>query len=182
MVEARRLIGVREIRGPQHSPAIMAMIRDAGPQPARNGQPARRGWLGMTVKDDETPWCGTFVSACLARSGFLAPDDAIGVRAMWWASYGTPLPLTAPPPVGAIAVFTRTGGGHVGFVSSVNVDGSLNILGGNQSDDNGIPGIAVSIRRFGRERLVALRWPPRVPVGPAARVAAKPAAKSTGEA
>jgi uncharacterized protein (TIGR02594 family) len=175
MMEARKLIGVREIRGQQHSPAIMAMIRDAGPQPARDGQPARRGWLGITVKDDETPWCGTFVAACLARSGFLAPAGAIGVRAMWWAGYGTPLPLAAPPPVGAIAVFNRTGGGHVGFIESANADGSLNILGGNQGD-------AVNVRRFGRERLVALRWPPGVPVGPVARVAARPAANTTGEA
>ena len=77
--------------------------------------------------------------------------------------------------MGAIAVFERQGGGHVGFVDSVNADGSLNILGGNQGD-------AVNIRKFGRDRLIALRWPSGVAIGSTARVAAVAAAATTGEA
>jgi hypothetical protein len=63
----------------------------------------------------------------------------------------------------------------VGFVQSVNADGSLNILGGNQGD-------AVNVRRFPRDRLIALRWPTGVEVGGKAKLATAAAAKTIGEA
>jgi surface antigen len=78
------------------------------------------------------------------------------------------------PPLGAIAVFSRNGGGHVGFVDSVNRDGSLNIIGGNQSD-------AVNVRRFDRKRLIALRGPKGVAWALQAPWAAAAAADTTGE-
>jgi surface antigen len=73
-----------------------------------------------------------------------------------------------------VAVFERQGGGHVGFVDSVNADGSLNILGGNQGD-------AVNVRRFTRDRLIALRWPAGVAIAGAAPLATAAAAVSTRE-
>ena len=79
------------------------------------------------------------------------------------------------PPLGAVAVFEREGGGHVGFVDSVNRDGSLNILGGNQGD-------AVNVRRFKRDRLIALRWPAGVAPGATAPWSGSAAADTTGEA
>jgi uncharacterized protein (TIGR02594 family) len=142
---ARSQIGMREIRGPQHSPGVMGMVARA------------KGWLGITVRDDETAWCGTFVAACLATAGFTPPKGAIGARAKWWASWGIDVSSASTrPPLGALAVFGRDGGGHVGFVTAVYPDGDLDILGGNQ-------GNAVNIRRFPRERLIAVRWPPGVP-------------------
>lgn len=139
---ARSQIGVREIPGPRHSPGVMGMVARAA------------GWLGIPVRDDETAWCGTFVASCIATAGFKPPRGAVGVRASWWGGWGEALSVTATrPPLGAIAVFTRQGGGHVGFEVGVHADGDLDILGGNQ-------GNAVNIRRFPRARLTALRWPP----------------------
>lgn len=138
---ARRSIGVREIPGPRHAPGVMAMVGRAA------------GWLGIRVADDETPWCGTFVAACMADAGFTPPRGFIGVRARAWADWGTPISLMVRfPPLGAIAVFGRTGGGHVGFITGIYGNGDLQILGGNQ-------GNAVNERRFPRTRLVAVRWP-----------------------
>jgi uncharacterized protein (TIGR02594 family) len=150
LAAARSQIGVREIPGPQHSPGVMGMVARAA------------GWLGIRVTDDETPWCGTFVASCMAAAGFSPPRGAIGVRASWWAGWGQPLSSTATrPPLGAIAVFTRAGGGHVGFVTAVYANGDLDILGGNQRN-------AVNIARFPRARLSAFRWPPGTPIGPIA--------------
>ncbi len=159
---ARRQVGVREIKGPRHEPRIIAWARRA----------AR--YLGIAVNDDETPWCGTFAAACVMEAGLTPPT--IAVRARRWASWGNPLSLTATrPPLGAIAVFERQGGGHVGFVAEVHRDGSLGILGGNQAD-------AVNIRRFPRARLIALRWPAGVAQAASAPWASTAGVATTGEA
>lgn len=52
--EARRHIGLTEIKGPQHNPEIVAMWKAI-----------KRGG----IRDDETPWCAAFVGACLERVG-----------------------------------------------------------------------------------------------------------------
>ncbi len=144
---AEKQIGIREIRGSRHEPRILAMAKRAS------------AWLGISVKDDETPWCGTFVADCMQAAGYKPPRGFIGVRAKAWASWGNDVGLAATRPWrGSIAVFGREGGGHVGFVVGVYAGGDLAILGGNQAD-------AVNIRRFPRKRLIALRWPPRTPPG-----------------
>jgi uncharacterized protein (TIGR02594 family) len=164
MKAARSQIGVREIPGAQHSPAVMGMVARA------------KGWLGITVKDDETAWCGTFVASCIAAAGFAPPRGAIAARASWWAGWGEDVGTTATrPPLGSIAVFTRNGGGHVGFVVGIHDNGDLDILGGNQ-------GNAVNIRRFPRTRLSALRWPPGAPRADLAPWAEAATAATTGEA
>ena len=82
--------------------------------------------------------------------------------------------MATRPPLGCVAVFGRDGGGHIGFVDSVNRDGSFNILGGNQGD-------TVSLRRFDRKRLIALRWPKGVAWPLQAPWAAAPAPDTSGE-
>lgn len=72
---ARQQIGVREIVGPKHSPVIMGWIKELGAKV-----------LGITVNDDETPWCGTFMALVMKRSGLTAP--AIAVRAASWGRAG----------------------------------------------------------------------------------------------
>ena len=162
MTEARRLIGTRELPGAGNNPVIMSWGNRLGAKV-----------LGIAYGADSVPWCGLFTAWCVHNAGLTPPK--IAIRAKAWATWGEALPLHRTPPMGAIAVFGRQGGGHVGFVDSVNADGSLNILGGNQGD-------AVNVRRFGRERLVALRWPSGVAIGNDARVAAVAAAATTGEA
>ncbi len=159
---ARALIGTTEVPGAANNPVIMSWGNRLGARV-----------LGIAYGSDAVPWCGLFTAWCAHQAGIAPPR--IAIRAKAWATWGQALPLTGTPPLGAIAVFERKGGGHVGFVDSVNADGSLNILGGNQGD-------AVNVRRFGRDRLIALRWPAGVPLGAPARLAAAAAANTTGEA
>jgi uncharacterized protein (TIGR02594 family) len=143
MIYARTLIGVREIPGSKHSPTIMGWIKKLG---------AKR--LGITVKNDETPWCGTFCAHVMQHVGIEPPP--IAVRASEWGKWGRL--LLAPRP-GCILVFTRTGGGHVGFY--VGQDAThYHVLGGNQ-------GNAVSIARIAKSRLSSMRWPYGPPLPPA---------------
>jgi hypothetical protein len=48
-------------------------------------------------------------------------------------------------------VFSRKGGGHVGFLLSEDAD-TYHILGGNQSD-------TVNVARIAKSRFVGARWP-----------------------
>ena len=168
MTEARSLIGQRELPGAGNNPVIMAWGNRLGAR-----------ILGIAYGADSVPWCGLFAAWCVHQAGITPPF--IAIRAKAWATWGDPITLLSGAlpsrliPQGAIAVFERKGGGHVGFVDSVNADGSLNILGGNQGD-------AVNVRRFTRDRLIALRWPKGQPMGAPAKVAAAPAAATTGEA
>ena len=163
MTEARKHIGLREVPGVANNRTIMGWADRLGARV-----------LGIKYDADATPWCGLFVAWCVSQAGLKPPG--ISIRAKAWADWGEPLSLVATrPPAGAIAVFGRDGGGHVGFVESINADGSLNILGGNQGD-------AVNVRRFGRDRLIALRWPKGVAMGGIAPWAGTAAAATTGEA
>lgn len=129
LAEARQHIGVKEIPGKTHNPTILGWVKQLG------------GWF----TDDETPWCGTFVAACMVANKHPVPKH--WYRAKDWADWGKP----TPPRVGAVAVFGRTGGGHVGFVVGESAD-NLYVLGGNQSN-------MVNIAPIAKSRLIALRWP-----------------------
>lgn len=139
---ARANIGVAEIVGPKHSPVIMGWIRDLGAKA-----------LGIDVKDDETAWCGTFAGICILRSLPNEPLPPILVRAKAWEGFGVALKRRAQ---GAIMVFQREGGGHVGFYEGED-DTHFHIVGGNQ-------GNRVSRMRIERSRLTATRWPSTVPL------------------
>ena len=54
LAEARKWIGLTEIKGGEHAPEILQMWRDI-----------KRGG----IRDDETPWCAAFVGAMLERVG-----------------------------------------------------------------------------------------------------------------
>ena len=131
IVEGRQYVGMAEIPGKQHNPTIQNWLRTL------------KAWWA----DDETPWCGTFVAHCCRTANRDIPKDWF--RALAWAEAGER--LTAPA-YGCIAVFSRTGGGHVGFVVGRDRAGNLMILGGNQ-------GNKVSIAKFSKDRVVAYVWP-----------------------
>lgn len=135
IAEARRLIGIREIKGIQHHPEIVKMWKDI----KRSG-----------IKDDETPWCAAFVGACLERAGIRSTRYE---SARSYLAWGKGL---SEPRYGCIAVFTRKGGGHVGFVVGVDAKNNLLILGGNQADE-------VNIKAFQRNRVSGYRWPDDAP-------------------
>ncbi len=162
MTEAHSLIGTREVPGAGSNPVIMSWGNRLGARV-----------LGIAYGADSVPWCGLFAAHCVTQAGLKAPP--IAIRAKAWATWGEGLSMVATrPPLGAVAVFERKGGGHVGFVDSVNRDGSLNIIGGNQSD-------AVNVRRFDRKRLIALRWPKGVAWALQAPWAAAAAPETSGE-
>lgn len=134
VAEARKHIGLKEIKGSKHNPTIMSWIANLG------------GWF----KDDETPWCGTFVAECLRASGRTYPKH--WYRALAYASYGTKLPKAA---YGCLGVMSRTGGGHVTFIVGETEDGRYLVgLGGNQSD-------AVNLMKFDKSRFTAFVWAER---------------------
>lgn len=152
MVVAESLIGIKEVRGARHNPEILQMWRDI-----------KRGG----IKTDEVPWCAAFVGACLERSG-IESTRFEGARS--YVSWGQRL---AEPVAGCVVVFSRDGGGHVGFVVGQDKAGNLLVLGGNQSD-------AVNIRAFPRSRVTAYRWPGGVDI-PSAPLPVADASMTKGE-
>jgi uncharacterized protein (TIGR02594 family) len=97
------------------------------------------------------PWCGDFVETCIKRA---LPDEPftgdLGKNPYWarnWLMFGR----VTQPTYGAVLVFGRDGGGHVGF--AVGEEGSyFHVLGGNQSN-------TVSIAKIAKSRLLGARWP-----------------------
>jgi uncharacterized protein (TIGR02594 family) len=140
LTEARKHLGLRETKGPQHAAEILQFWKDI-----------KRGG----IRDDETPWCAAFVGAMLERA------DVISSRfesAKSYLAWGQKLDN---PELGCIVVFSRDGGGHVGFVVGRDPAGNLMVLGGNQAD-------AVNVRAFPRSRVTGYRWPAGYPLPEAA--------------
>jgi len=136
---ARRYLGLREIKGPQHNPEILKMWKR----------------MGAPFADDETAWCGGFVGGVLVEAGLKAV--AGGAMARNWLK----LPVKIDrPAVGAVVVFWRGSpsgaSGHVGFVVGKDARGNLAVLGGNQGDK-------VSIAFFPPSRVLGYRWPSIAP-------------------
>lgn len=139
---ARQDVGLRELAGAPTAPKIAQWLKE----------------LGAWWRDDETPWCGTAVAAWMRSSGIVLPKH--WYRAKGWLDWGIPL---AAPGVGAVVVFERAGGGHVGLVVGKDFAGRLLVLGGNQ-------GNKVGIDAFDFSRVVGYRWPAAfgnsIPLGP----------------
>lgn len=146
---AERLLGTREAPGAASSATVLGWAERLG------------GATEAAYTADSIPWCGLFVAHCVATALPDEPLPATPLRARAWARFGVPLARPAP---GAICVFARDGGGHVGFhAGSDPARGAIRVLGGNQSD-------AVTYATIAASRLVALRWP-RTAAPPRARAA-----------
>jgi len=153
---AKEYIGLREFPGKQHNPFILRM------------------WslIKAPFKDDETPWCAGFVGGVLEEVDLPdLPKVTFGIMstrsamARSYVKYGKALSKPYP---GCIVVFWRgskSGSqGHVGFFDGYDQHGNLWIVGGNQGD-------RVSRAIFGRDRVLAYRWPPGEPLPDAVPVA-----------
>lgn len=125
-----------------------------------------RSWLMDWLKCDgrslgdpsRNPWCGDFVETCIRVA---LPDEpllgALGTNPYWarhWLLFGREV----QPIVGAVLVFERGSGGHVGFAVGQD-DTHFYVLGGNQSD-------AVTIARIAKSLLLGARWPATYPPCP----------------
>lgn len=143
--KARTCIGQKEIPGSKHNPWIVSLWRR----------------MGAAIRDDETPWCGTFVALIMKKSGFKPPKKWMAARS--WNNWE--LEIEEPVP-GCIVAFwrgSRNGWrGHVGFVDHVTPSGMLAVLGANQRD-------MVRISSFypkghPKSRVLSYRWPAGVPI------------------
>ncbi len=118
-------LGTAEIVGAKHNPRVIEYHSTTG-----------------KFKDDETPWCSSFVNWVMQQAGQARTGSA---GAMSWAKYGKKL---KKPAYGAIVAFDHGGGkGHVGFVVGM-TGGKLQVLGGNQ-------GNTVKVSNFGTSEVAA---------------------------
>ena len=133
IIEGKKVFGLHEARDKE---ALTAWLKSDGQR------------LGDT---EELPWCGDYVETAIKNSlpqeQFKGP---VGDNPYWarnWLSFGK----KCPPTYGAIVVFSRGSGGHVGFVVGEDSD-EYYVLGGNQSN-------SVNITRIDKARLLGFRWP-----------------------
>jgi len=129
--EAEKYIGLKEISGPKNNSTVVDFWK-------------RIHLSG--ISNDEVPWCAAFVGAVLENVGLKSTRSGLAKSYLNW---GVPMKT---PALGSIVVFTRKGGGHVGFVVGKDKNGNLYVLGGNQSD-------AVNIKLFKTDNIVGYRWP-----------------------
>jgi uncharacterized protein (TIGR02594 family) len=138
--EARRLMGTREKPGTGSNSEILQWAHSQD----------------IDYAGDDIPWCGLFVSHCIAATLDREPTPTGVLSARAWQNFG----IRTKPTLGAVMVFWRqspaSGLGHVGFYAGENEAGTAyRILGGNQSD-------SVSLAWVGSDRFVSARWPSTV--------------------
>lgn len=141
---------------------LVIASKELGIHEIRGGESKRileyHATTSLAAKEDEIPWCSSFVNWCMKKAGFLGTGSA---AAKSWLKWGVAL---AEPKEGAICVIRQkkfgddavTGsatGYHVGFFLGIE-DGRLRMLGGNQSD-------SVKISTFGLSSytIEGYRWP-----------------------
>lgn len=128
---AKKEIGIHEVRDE-------AVVQNYWRQAKLSGLAKRSA--------SEVPWCSGFVCAMVENSGI---RSARTDGAKNWLNWGVKLDK---PVDGCIVVFTRTGGGHVGFVMGEDNNGNLLVLGGNQGNE-------VNIKSFDKSRVTGYRYP-----------------------
>ena len=152
VAQAEEQLGVAEIEGLKHNPRILLYHDETT----------------LDASTDEVPWCSSFVNYCLNEC-LLGLRGTRSARARSWLEYGVPLEI---PPIGAIVILKRGGGGqpgpevidavgHVGFFvgrTSYGCLAGIELLGGNQND-------RVSVERYPTTRVLGYRWPKRTNPG-----------------
>jgi len=145
VAEQQLALDVREVAGAGANPKIVAY----------HGSTTLPHSLASS---DETPWCASFVSWCMANSGqqSVIAANLRSARAADWRRWGMDFPRAASGiPKGAVVVLSPAPGsarsGHVGFyVRKVGAD-RIELLGGNQ--DN-----ALSLKPFPNSKIASIRW------------------------
>lgn len=138
-----------------------------------------RAWLlsdGKTLGDPKAlPWCGDYVETAIKKS--LPKEVFTGNLAKnpYWARNWLELGEKTDPVYGAVIVFSRDKGGHVGFVVGEDTT-DYYVLGGNQSN-------AVTISRIAKARMLGTRWPSSLenPKTPLPKMSAAGIPKTTNE-
>lgn len=117
-------------------------------------------WLrsdGSSVGDpSKIPWCGDFVETSIKIS---LPNEKFEGKLLenpYWARNWALFGRQTEARYGAILVFVRKGGGHVGFYVGEDKN-YYHVLGGNQSN-------SVTVSRISKKRCIGIRWPKTVPI------------------
>jgi uncharacterized protein (TIGR02594 family) len=134
MTTAINLIGTKEIPGRVHNKKILGWAKNIG------------GWIKNFYTNDEIPWCGLFVAHCM-READIPLEISNPLSAREWLKFGE----RVKPAYGAVIVFSRKGGGHVGFYVSEDTN-YYHILGGNQSNQ-------VNVTKIAKSRFLGAVWP-----------------------
>lgn len=133
LVQAKMLLGTKEIVGVIHSDIIMGWAKDLG--------------LEKIYTSDEIAWCGLFMAEVCKRAGIetnLTPKQSLW--ALNWSKFGTKQSVAM---LGDVLTFKRNGGGHVGIYVGED-EACYHILGGNQSN-------MVNVKRIERTRINSIR-------------------------
>jgi uncharacterized protein (TIGR02594 family) len=140
----RALSGTREIPGAKSNPLILGWVQEilqVFPELAPN-----LDWY----RNDDTPWCGLATAYVMAKTGHKPPFAPL--YALSWRDWGIKM---VKPALGAVLVFKRAGGGHVGLYEGED-DAAYHVRGGNQSD-------SINVTRVAKNRCVGIRWPSGAP-------------------
>lgn len=130
LVEAVKMLGVKEIVGKQHNPVIMGWAKELK--------------MEKIYVSDEIPWCGLAIAYACFKAGTEVVKAPL--RALSWAEYGNKV---EEPMLGDILTFKRDGGGHVGIYVGEDKE-CYHVLGGNQ-------GNSMSVSRIVKSRLYQAR-------------------------
>ena len=87
-----------------------------------------RRYLGGNPTSRSSLWCARFMNMVLQHEGYRGTGSDM---ARSFASYGQ---RVSGPQVGAIAVMSRRGGGHVGIISGIDAQGNPIMISGNNGN------------------------------------------------
>jgi uncharacterized protein (TIGR02594 family) len=136
----RKEIGVKEAAGAASNPRVLEYLNctSYGSQ-----------------QGDETPWCSAFMNFVMKEAGLSYTKNA---AARSWLSWGEAI---LDPVPGCVVVFWRDSpqswAGHVALYVGDGPNGTLKVLGGNQSDE-------VCEAYYAKARVLGFRWPKGIPV------------------
>ena len=133
LVQALKLVGLKEIIGTINNPVIMGWAKELG--------------IEKIYTSDEIAWCGLFVAKVCKEARTetnLTPRESLW--ALNWNKFGTRQTVAM---LGDILTFKRKEGGHVGIYVGEDAK-CYHVLGGNQSN-------MVCITRIEKTRLSQIR-------------------------
>jgi uncharacterized protein (TIGR02594 family) len=155
LAEGLKEYGTLETAGTLNNKRIIAWADEI----AKCNPTAYNNWAADWYNKDSVAWCGLFIAllACRSANGKTNRYPVKSyLTALAWANWANAVDWRGKLNnvwCGDLAVFTRSGGGHVAVIIGVSTDGQyLLCLGGNQDD-------AVNIKLFPISRLYAIRRP-----------------------
>ncbi|AGH31953.1 baseplate hub subunit and tail lysozyme [Vibrio phage PWH3a-P1] len=143
---------INEIVVSKTLPWIQEAYKDLGVHEVKDEDKVHQMWKDCKLSGlakfsaSKIPWCSGAACAWMERAGIKSPRTD---GAKNWLGWGVEL---EEPAYGSVAVFTRQGGAHVGFVVGEDYNGNLLIVGGNQSNE-------VNVKSFAKSRVSGYRFP-----------------------